>query len=130
MKRKRDVDREVAALLDMPSSEVALITGCFMRVLLHKIVDDRVVLVEGFGAFRLTEQKNVACAHLRRGTFKKGEHRGPLVTRPRRKFRVWFKKAARFKEILEEAYGKAEDGDQHHGDARENRSGVPRLERG
>jgi nucleoid DNA-binding protein len=105
VKRKRDLDLEVARLLDMPFNRVSLVTGCFLRTLLHEIVDNREVLVDGFGNFLLKEQKNVAIDHLTQGNFKKGERVGTITTKPRKKFRVWFKKSAKFREALADAYG-------------------------
>ena len=62
MKRKKDIDQEVARLLDMPFDKVAMVTGCFLRTLLHEVVDNGGALVDGFGRFLLKEQKNVATA--------------------------------------------------------------------
>lgn len=106
MKRKKDIDLEVAQLLDMPFNKVAMVTGCFLRTLLHEVVDSGEVLVDSFGSFRLREQKNVAVAHLEKGSFKKGERKGKMVITTRRKFRVWFKKSAKFREAIDDAYGK------------------------
>lgn len=113
MKRKRDIDLEVATLLGMPFNKVAMVTGCFLRTLLHEIVDNGAAQVDGFGSFLLREQKNVAVAHLKKGTFKRGGSGAAFTAHPKRKFRVWFKKSAKFREALEDAYGKAEDGDRH-----------------
>lgn len=106
MKRKKDIDREVARLLDMPFDKVAMVTGCFLRTLLHEVVDNGGALVDGFGRFLLREQKKVATAHLEKGTFKKGGRRGTMVIQTRRKFRIWFKKSAEFRRALMDAYGK------------------------
>lgn len=106
MRRKRDIDAEVARLLDMPFNKVAMVTGCFLRTLLHEVVDNHEVRVDGFGSFRLVEQKNNAVAHLEKGTFKKGGRQGTMVVQTRRKFRVWFKKSDKFREALDDAYGK------------------------
>lgn len=106
MKRKKDIDQEVARLLDLPFDQVAMVTGCFLRTLLHEVVDNGAALVDGFGRFFLKEQRNVATAHLEKGTFKKGGRRGKMVVRTRRKFRVWFKKSAAFRQALMDAYGK------------------------
>lgn len=106
MKRKRDIDAEVARLLDMPFDQVSMVTGCFMRTVLHEVVDNREVLVDGFGSFRLREQKRVAVAHLEKGTFKKGEHGSKMIVRTRKMFRVWFKKSDKFRQALDDAYGK------------------------
>lgn len=106
MKRKKDIDREVARLLDMPFDKVAMVTGCFLRTVLHEVVDNREVLVDGFGRFLLKEQKNIAVAHLEKGTFRKGGRGGKMIVHTRRKFRVWFKKSAEFRRALGDAYGK------------------------
>lgn len=106
MRRKKDVDAEVARLLDMPLDKISLVTSCFLRTLVHEIVDNHDVHVAGFGTFRLREQKNNAVAQLEKGTFRKGGRRGKMIVRVRRKFRVWFKKALRFHKALEDAYGK------------------------
>lgn len=106
MKHKKDIEQEVARLLDMPISTVSLVTGCFLRTLLHEIVDNRDVLVDGFGSFKLREQKRVAVAHLEQGTFKKGGHGGKTVVRTRKLFRVWFKKSNKFRQAIDDAYGK------------------------
>lgn len=106
MKRKRDIDREVARLLDMPFDKVAMVTGCFLRTLLHEVVDNGGALVDGFGRFLLKEQRNVAVAHLEKGNFKKGGRKGKMIVRTQRKFRVWFKKSAEFRRALEDAHGK------------------------
>jgi hypothetical protein len=106
VKRKKDIDQEAARLLDMPFDKVAMVTGCFLRTVLHEVVDNGGVLVDGFGRFLLKEQKNIATAHLEKGTFKKGGRRGKMVIQTRRKFRVWFKKSAEFRRSLMDAYGK------------------------
>lgn len=83
-----------------------MVTGCFLRTALHEIVDNGEVLLDGFGRFILREQKHAAIAHLEKGAFRKGERRGALKVRTRRKFRVWFKKSKKFREALSDAYGK------------------------
>lgn len=90
----------------MPFDKVAMVTGCFLRTLLHEVVDNGEALIDGFGRFLLKEQKNAAVAHLEKGSFKKGERKGKMIVRTRRKFRVWFKKSAEFRRALEDAYGK------------------------
>lgn len=104
MKRKRDIDAEVARLLDMPSTQVAMVSACFLRTLLHEIVDNGEALVDGFGSFLLREQRTVAIDTLTPGRFKKGE-RGTAKKVQSRKFRVWFKKSAKFKRAIETAHG-------------------------
>lgn len=104
MKRKRDIDAEVARLLDMPSTQVSMVSACFLRTLLHEIVDNGEVMVDGFGNFLLREQKNMSVDFLTPGRFKKGV-RGTTKRVQSRKFRVWFKKSAKFKKAIETAYG-------------------------
>lgn len=106
MRRKKDIDGEVARLLDLRPDLVAMVTGCFLRTALHEIVDNGELLLDTFGTFRLKEQKNVVLAYLVKGTGKKGERRGDMPVKVRRKFRVWFKKSAKFREAIEEACGK------------------------
>jgi nucleoid DNA-binding protein len=96
----------VARLLDMPLNKVAMVTGCFLRTLLHEIVDNKDVMVDGFGSFRLREQKRVAVAHLEKGSFKKGTHGSKMMVRTRKLFRVWFKKSNKFRQALDDAYGR------------------------
>ena len=101
MKKKVDIDEQVAVDLGMKKATVALVTAAFLNSIVHALVEDGEVRLESFGRFLLQKAERTATTNLRKKGA--GDERFNTTTNL---LRVWFKKSPVFKEYVWIIHGK------------------------
>lgn len=124
MLKKSDIDLRVARALGRTTPEIAAITACFLRAVVHAIVEEEEVRLASFGKFFLRKKKNTTVAHLKVGTFRKGESARSMSSCPPHKFFVSFQKADSFREIIWDRFGKPSEEDNMSNEENMDKYGV------
>jgi len=109
VKHKGELDRRVSRELHIPVVDVSRITSEFIRQIRELIVEAGFAIVDGLGALKadVVYRKRAPAnyVYLPGGTFKKGEKTKVTELRVGPSYiRVHFKKAAKLKEMLNDAF--------------------------
>ena len=103
MKRKVDLDSEVAAATGVAKKKVSRITDAFIDAIRGHLTDGVVVHLDGFGKLRVQEQDYGVRQPVQNLTIPKGERAGEPVAVPV-KHKVHFTKARPFKHQLQQRW--------------------------
>lgn len=105
--KKKHIDDALGAMLGK-KAPISTITEEFLHQVMLALVRGEEVHLPGFGTFRVSVRrgKRQQRVVLKKGTFKKGENAGTTTVAVEKKFYVNFRRAAAFREMFVERYGK------------------------
>ena len=99
MASKLDLDLRVAVGLNTSHKKIAKVTARFLEELKRALVEDKEVVLQGLGRFRVLEYKGPS-ANLTQGTGKKGRRAGKIAVEHPAHLKVFFKKAPALRNAL------------------------------
>jgi nucleoid DNA-binding protein len=106
LKRKTDLDRDVAFALGISPKKVHAITFYFLKAAREALLEDGDVYLDTLGRLHLCVSKSKP-ATLKMGNFKPGESTGQFIAQSRKKYFVYFRKSIALKRDIVEKFGKA-----------------------
>lgn len=96
---KTDLDLRVALSLKASHKKVAKVTNRFLEEIRRALVEDREVILQGLGRFRVLEYQGPS-ANLTTGTGKKGHRSGKISVEQPTHLKVFFRKAPALRSAL------------------------------